>query len=167
MKLSQSAEIETVTVHIVYAGPKTGMTSQKRDLVRDTNALTCNKYLRDRNCVDFTLVFHSNATNQQNVALNAWKHLLLWKTALSELMCRTSLWWLPISSIHPHAAYINGYAIQSRQHDSAFVCQGRLSGVYACCEGLQVGISCLNLGLAECGGCESTLTVQTKLEDSI
>lgn len=71
MKLSQSAEIETVTVHIVYAGPKTGMTSQKRDLVRDTNVFTHDKCSRDKNRVDFTLVFHSNATNQQNVALNA------------------------------------------------------------------------------------------------
>ncbi len=84
-----------------------------------------------------------------------WMHMLFGKTALSGWICRTSLQWLPISSIHPHAAYINRYAIESRQPDSAFVCQGRRSGVYACCGGLQVGISCWNPGLADCGGCYS------------
>lgn len=91
----------------------------------------------------------------KNLALNASKHLLLGKMALSDWIRRTSVRWSPISSIHPHAAYINGYAIQSRQPDSAFVCQGRQSGVYACCGGLQVGISWWNPGLAECGGCYS------------
>lgn len=91
----------------------------------------------------------------KNEALNAWKHLLSGKTALSGRICRTSLRWLPISSIHPHAAYINRYAIQSRQSDSAFVCQGQLSGVYACWGGLQVWISCWNPELADSGGCYS------------
>lgn len=53
MKLSRSVEIETVTVYIVYAGPKTGMTSQKRDLVRDTNVFTLDKSSRDKNGIDF------------------------------------------------------------------------------------------------------------------
>lgn len=91
----------------------------------------------------------------KNAALNAWKHLLLGKTALSGWICRTSLRLLPISSIHPHTAYINTYAIQSRQPDSAFVCQGQLSSVYSCWGGLQVWISCWNPGLTDSGGCYS------------
>lgn len=49
---------------------------------------------------------------------------------MNSLVASTSLRRLPISSIHPHAAYKTADAVQSRQPGSGFVCQGRWNSVF-------------------------------------